>query len=255
MRRKTILSTMLLLAILPAAVRGATLIESRSGDGAVNRIWIDGGRMRVDVGGAPGYMLVDTDAGRMYSVNPLERAVVDLTPSPAPGGRAPRPAVEVVFEEKGDGPRIAGYATTRYVVTAKGETCSVEYLSREAMNEIGAYEVLRKVDQLSTAGLDETEMADMDPCTLAMLDVDRHYAEKGFPVRIEDVGGNLRTELVRIDRKATVPPPGFEIPAEYRSLDPETMGEEEPAPPAAPEEDEELQRMIEQLRRETPPQK
>jgi len=255
MGKKGFWGGVVLVSCLAFNASAATLIESKIDDGSINSLWMEKGRIRIGVSNEPLYMLVDTVTGKMFSVNPESREIIDVSNSGAAMESSSAKKLTIQFEKKEQGPEIAGYQTTHYAVSVNGKKCSDEYLSPKAMKDIGDFGVLRKMNAMAYAGLDDIPENMMDPCDLAQFKLDNYYEKNGFPMRIVNGDGELQMEVRRISGDATPPSPGFDIPENFKSVQPEQFqkqdmqDQEEPFSP--PEElqppnvdNEELQRWL-----------
>lgn len=211
-------AVLLILSFLSMA-EAATFIELRDDEGTIQRMWIEGGMLRVDADEMEGYAVVDMASGRMFMVNHEERLVIEMDPalpvSPA-DRQAPRskPA-EIRLIKKGAGPKIAGYATEHYILTADGKTCGEEFVSRQALQDTGLQKLLRNLAVMP--GL-EPSGAGADPCENAEYYLEQELVTIGLPLRSIDRAGIIESEVSRIRKGAEIPEVGFDPPAGYSRM-------------------------------------
>jgi hypothetical protein len=215
MKRIMIVLSLIIAAAAVSRSYGATVIESRDGQGENQKIWIEGSKMRVESGSELSYMLLDADQKTMYVVDTKEKTVMDMSSilqgKSAPGKVKP----SVTMQSRGKGPVIAGYATQHYQFLVNGTKCTDEYLSVQAMQDVESAEIFATMEQLGEMGMEVGAMANMDPCETVGLALQDIYGQYGFPLRIVDRYGSLDTEVLKIDTHATLPSGGFELPAGY----------------------------------------
>lgn len=207
-----IVLTSLVAALMPVSVAAVTLIESTA-EGEVSRFWVDGVRARAESPDEPGYVLMDLGKGTMLVVNHEDRQMVDMSGQlqRADGSGKAGPAVKLV--KKGSGPRIAGYDTQHYQLTADGRVCQDLYMSRKAYQDA-------KLEAYGKAFAKYVMVPPFvqDPCDRATLSVDRYLAEGGLPMRVVE-DGEVVDEITRITTNAALPAGGFEPPAGYERVD------------------------------------
>lgn len=79
MKRSMIALSLIVIVVTVSLSYGATVIESRDGQGAIHRIWIQGSKMRVGSDSDQSYMFLDAENKKMYVVNPAEKTVMDMS--------------------------------------------------------------------------------------------------------------------------------------------------------------------------------
>ena len=215
MKRSMIVLGLIVVAAAVSSAYAATVIESRDGQGEGQKVWIEESKMRVESSSEQSYMLLDADRKTMYVVDTQEKTVMDMSSilrkESAPGKVKP----SVTVQSRGKGPVVAGYATQHYQFSVNGTKCTDEYLSVQAMKDVESAEIFAAMEQLGAMGMEMGAMADMDPCETVGFALQDTYAQYGFPLRIVDRYGSLDTEVLKIEKHATLPPGGFEVPAGY----------------------------------------
>ncbi len=170
------LASALVLATPPGET--ATLVETSVGGQSV---WVldDADRDRVLVASRAGNRLIDLDTRTVYMIAPDGTAQkIDAGALPDPADTAP----PYTLEKVGPGPRIAGYPTTRFRLSAGGRTCSIIdanlSLARPLSRAIRAFALLDRVGS-ALGG------ASRPPCQRVPF---TGYARIGWGLRIEDAG-------------------------------------------------------------------
>jgi len=221
------------LAVQQAAV-AAVLIESKQGDGSIDKVYIKGAQVRIDSSVEPGYVLINTDKGTMHAVNHNEKQIMDIGEAISQNKQTMpnKNKYNIKFTRKGSGPTIAGYSTTHYVVMVNGQKCSDEYTSKKMMNDLGVEKTFKKLMAMFKDLVpDMSGMMNQDPCMAAEQQISENYMKHGFPMRSVNKDGSLETEVVRIKKKASVPAGGFDFPKGYKMVDMSQMMQGMPAMP------------------------
>lgn len=211
-------SILFLLCALPTSTLAATLIESRDGSGELTQMWIEGDMARLQQPGKEGHMLMNLRHGRLYGVDDVRKQAMEIelgsSTAPAAAGK-----LEARLEDKGAGPKIAGYPTRHYLLTGAGEACGEYYLSKQALEHKDIRSMANSFRNMRT----DAEASD------AACDRAEHYAvtrfpELGFPMRQVSSEG-IQHEIVRIQPNAKAPG-SFTIPADYRRISMQQVMEE-----------------------------
>jgi len=208
-------------------VLAATLIEERDSE-SVNQMWVEGGRMRAQTRGEPGYALMDLRKRTMFMVNTERKRAVDMSTTVF-GKRGASAAgassgAAGTLRRIGDGPTIAGYATEHYVVEVDGETCEELYVSRQAFHDSGWAEMWAETGKAFREMAAEEEEDDADACDLADVQA-ADPAKIGWPLKTVYPDGESTT-ITRIQKNAPLPPGGFEVPAGYQVISMQQMMQE-----------------------------
>ncbi len=210
---------------LPALTPAATLLETVHEGGGMDRMYIDGERMRIDADDDPSYLLIDAGKGSLYAVDPVERRIIDMS-AMAQRGES-RAGVQgdasVQVRNLGAGPAIAGYATSHYLVLVNGQVCSEEFLSKQAVEDIGGVEIFKKIVAL-LSGLDAGMGQDApDACSSADALTFQEYVGYGFPLKVLAPDGSVDALVVKVVKDTALPPHGFELPEGYQVTDMQTL--------------------------------
>lgn len=204
------------LALLAFNGHAATLIEVKSPQGQ-SKVWRDGTQSRMDTGDG-GYVVLDSKAESMLVVMPKDRRVMDMSDILRSGGPAGGNGIKVVFSKQGAGPRIAGYPTTRFSFTANGNACGNVLASPQALEDTGLQDTLKMMQRMAMRAdaLMSAFNSQADPCQRAGAQLSEHTDSIGAPMRITAANGQLVSEIISIDKNASLPPNAFAIPAGYQ---------------------------------------
>lgn len=210
------------LALVALNGHAATLIEVKSPQGQ-SQIWRDGSMSRMDTGDG-GFVVVDSKAETMLVVMPKQRRIMDMSDmlkQGAGGGNG----VKVAFDKQGSGPSVAGYATTRYTYSADGKACGNLLASPQAMKDSGLQDTLDMMQRMASRAdaLVSAFGGGADPCQRAGTQLSEHAGRIGAPMRITGPDGRLVSEIVRIDKSASLPPGAFDVPQGYQVVNPAQM--------------------------------
>lgn len=222
MRHVSCLCIVTTCGVLSVPVHGAVLLEAKSPDDqALTRVWYDGHVMRVDFTQG-GYLLFDVGANKRYMVSDEQKQVMEMPNTDAAEFSAmmsqlgaKRTPAQINIERLGDGPTIAGYATEHYVVTADGQKCSDEYLSKELLGNKDVKELVQAMDGANERE-DTRSIASLGPCMVqAPRALAKEYDRLGLPLRTVDAQGETTVEVVSIKVDVSAPKGAFRVPADY----------------------------------------
>ncbi len=204
------------------AAFGSTVIESKDAEGGISKISIDGDWTRFDSveGGRDGYMLVNTKAQKFYMVVPAERAIIEFSANENKKNTE-KQKVDIDIEDVGNGPKVAGYATRKYELTANGKQCGSVLLSKQAAKVEDINRLLSAMGGLNPEAFMPEEMLQglqsmADPCDLAEMQLEeKDLVKRGFPMKSLDSKGETENEVVSIDENAELKPELFDLPEDY----------------------------------------
>jgi len=125
-------------ACICSASFAATVVEQKY-MGKKQTITINKDHAHIKEDGSNDYKLLDFNKRKAYMVDAKKKRIVemDFTGTPpklpyAPQRQHRRPKVKAELVNKGSGPKIAGYSTTKHLVKANGQLCSENYFSKKA---------------------------------------------------------------------------------------------------------------------------
>jgi len=194
----------------------ATEVESMDMEGTTHKMWVQEKLMRVNTNNESNYMLFNAADGKMYSVNPDKKQVIDLSSlfaKESPGTVTEKQTAK--FIKVGKGPAIAGYATEEYQFIANGQTCAKEFLSVEALLKFRSLDIFEALSKFVSSVRMNNAMGKTSPCDSTQISFDKTYPQLGIPLRIIDRNGSLESEIVRIADNVSVPADWFDVPAGY----------------------------------------
>ena len=200
----------------------ATLLESKDDQGIISQTWFEGSTMRGQEQGAEEYVLFDAAKQKLYMVSPKDREVYDMSGflGQSPSRSADAAKVDAKLTRQGAGPVIAGYSTDHYVLSANGNKCTDEYLSKKAMADLAAAAITS--ERFWRLGAEQgPPMPGMaaDPCELVDLRLAKLYQQHGMPLRVVEPDGTVSMDVIRIVKSATAPSGGLSLPAGYQVID------------------------------------
>lgn len=202
------------------------LIESTSADGSSGRILISGDLARVETGNDGYWLLLELDTGSILAVNETDELAMDMKsemPQRPEHGEMMTDIdpPHIRFDERRDGPEIAGFRTVQYRVMVDDVHCYDEFLAPDALDHDG---IRRFVSTISAGSDNEAQRILIqltDPariCQAADDLIDDHYPLAGIPMRTLDANGNLVHEITRIAFDQAHDPALFRLPAGYPVL-------------------------------------
>lgn len=209
---------------------GSSLADTRidfidANDGSASSAWINDKRARVSASAEEGFMLVDFSDNKQYMVSTEEKTIFEMSSMAAamgqlPGGSAKAPPVDIKLDDKGAGPKIAGFGTRHYVVTVGGKKCFEEFVSKDALAQGEVRQFIQAMytmtEQMSNPGM-------MSPCDRAEVELTKRYADLGLPMRSLDENGTVVHEISAISTKVSAPAGTFDFPAGYQRMTMEDM--------------------------------
>ena len=195
--------------------RAATLIESKDKEGGIQKMWIQGSKMRMDFSHEKGYSLFDAKARKMYVVNPNEKTIMDVSWTLEETKTSGKSKYKIKFTKKGSGPSIAGYATNHFEFFVNDNKCKDEFLSLKALNDIEAHEIFDAMPKQGPMDLEGMPPGMISPCDAVAASLGEQYKKYGFPLRIIDKTGTVDSEVTRISKNSPPPRGGFDPPSGY----------------------------------------
>lgn len=214
----------------------ATLIQTKAGPQQTPQsVLLDGKHVRI---GEPeqkqGYMLMLLEQNKRYMINTKQKQIIEMPVSPpqAPDnmpkappempGMPKAPVIKSQLEHKGSGPKIAGYATEHYQITANGKICGSEYVSAEATKLAHVADFMKNL--LASSGKPALPfLQQMPPCVQARMSVNDELMQHGLSMRSVDASGAVSNEVVSIDTNAKVEAGAFDLPAGYQQTNMQEM--------------------------------
>lgn len=213
------------------SVYAATVVEQRDVQGNSQKVTIDQEFARMEGPKPELYMLMNFQSKKMYMINTKEQKVIEndiSSESPAttpfmPPGMNQRPSsppteVEAKLVKMGDGPEIAGYATTHYQTTANGQVCSDDYFS-ESATKIEYIQNFSEVMQgLSKKTSRAMPFMPANPCIQAYNKLQPEFLKYGISLKSVSKDGKVRHEVLGIKTGVEVAADAFKVPESYKVM-------------------------------------
>jgi hypothetical protein len=163
------------------------------------------------------YLVIDSSSKTIKAVNDAQRKVVviDMN-SLSVSDVAP---VRVEFRNYGQGPRIAGFDTTRYEYMVDGRSCGFVYGSQSAMQADGIESMFMAMNTMidSQRAMMGRFASLLDECKQADISLNEHVERIGLPMRTERKG-TIKSEVKSIRLNVPVPPESFIVPDNYVAI-------------------------------------
>ncbi len=213
----------------------ATVVERRDTRGEKQKIVMTKQQARIETPDPDFYTLIDLEKGKTYMVNAKEKQMVEMDivgtpPKPPQDMPLPKPReIKTELVKKGNGPKIAGYATVNYQVTVDGKVCSENYFSKEAVEVPYVKAFLDAMYQMSHSR--KMKGMPVHPCQQAHDELEAESMKLGVPMkstiqRSRNKGEKVRYEIIRIQPDVKVPDDIFNLPQGYEVKSEATMMEE-----------------------------
>ncbi len=217
MNRLTIFMTTLLISSFTQADIQLTSVDQ---GGDISTITSNGHLIRMDNKNDSQFVLIDTRQQQLKMVDPQRRQVmlVDLKKSKQAVNQSSR--VKVNYRKLGQGPKIAGYDTTQYSVTANGKPCNTVFISQQVMNKAGISELFDAMQtmQQQTENMMGGMSSMLDECTQADLQSYEFFKSRGAPLKTLDSNGQIESEITSINNNAKINSAYYQVPAGYQQV-------------------------------------
>jgi len=196
----------------------ATVIKRENLQGKTEKVILDQQQVRIEYPDAERYMILDLGKQKAYAINQKAKMIVEMpftAPKSAqlPQHRAKQP-VKAELVEKGEGPKIAGYATLHYQLTAQGRPCSDEYFSKQATEIENIKAFLTAMNELSESR--QPPGMPMHPCQQAHNELTQKAFSIGVPMKSATAKGKIRHEIKSIETEVKVDASQFTLPKAYQ---------------------------------------
>ncbi len=242
------LSVVLLFAL--THVHAATLIETEDSDDGVQKMWVEGSKMRMHTGKGGEFVVADYAKGEVALINPEEKEII-ITSQSASAHSNHTKGLNVRVKHLGNGPIVAKYPTQKYALIVNGRTCDTTLVSAKALKDTNLGSLMEAM-----AKLDFNPMGSefMNECDRAELLFAQRLQKLGLPLGTLDRSGKIRDKVRRIVKNAPLPPGGFTMPAGYRKISMQQKMKEAMGgamPPGAPGQmDPAMQKKIQEMMRQ-----
>lgn len=220
---QTCLVALVSLALCSTALADVTLVVKDFG-GQTSTINSDGRKARIETAQMPGYAIVDFGKGELLAVDPQRQEIVRMSLVGEEAATADA-TLDVNLAKKGDGPKIAGYPTRKFKITANGEKCGTVYASKKLLENSSIkamFESMRAMQKM-VGGMSARFRGSMPVCQRANLALADAMDSSGAPMKVVDAGGRLISEVVSVDTNSKVPGGYYQVPAGMKIVSMEQM--------------------------------
>lgn len=195
-----------------ALAQAGTFVEVKH-DNSLSTILSEGDKTRMSSSDTD-YLVIDNSSKTIKAVNDAQRKVVVIDMNSV--SQSDVVPVRVEFRNYGDGPKIAGYDTTRYEYLVNGQSCGFVYGSRSAMQADGIESMFMAMNTMidSQRAMLGRFAALLDECKQADISLNEHVERIGLPMRTERKG-TIKSEVKSIRLNVPVPPDSFIVPDNY----------------------------------------
>lgn len=236
----------ILLAVSSLYVSAATLVEVEQTNNQVQKMWIEGHQFRVDVAGNNEYMIADYKANKFYLVDPAKKEIMDMSNLISKNEQSTQ-GLKIEIKPLGKGPDVAGYATSKYQLSANGKQCRQVLISKQAQKDAGIGGLMEALSHIDINPMGAQFMQDCDRASILFA---RKMKNLGMPLATIN-NGKLDDKVRKIQQNAALPAGGFKLPSGYRHVNlqqkiQDAMGSAFPGGKINPE----MQKMMEEMMRQ-----
>jgi len=204
-----------------SVVQADTQITINDIRGGVSEMSSSAKKARIDTQGDPTYSIVNYRSGEFFVVDPQRKEVMNMdmnSMSESAGAATTTSQVAIKLNKKGKGPKIAGYKTEKYALTANNQHCGTIFGSKKLLKKKGVSELFDFMNRmrLQTMKMMGAFRGGMDVCEQAMQDVTLSFKKTGAPLRMLDAQGNVESEVSKVKTGKNIDAAFYEIPAGYK---------------------------------------
>ena len=201
-------------------VQADTQITLKDTRGGISKITSDGKKARMDDQDNPTYAVAHYQSGEFFVVNPDRKEVMnmDMKAMPEPTNTAETGSQVVIsLDKKGKGPKIAGYKTKEYELTANDQYCGTIFGSKKLLKKKGVSELFEFMNQMrrQTMKMTGAFRATIDVCEQALQDLSLSFRKTGAPMRMLDAQGGIESEVIKVKTGKKIDDDYYDIPADY----------------------------------------
>ena len=196
-------------------IQADTILKIKTEDGNISEIISNGKNTRISMAPEPGYVLINHTAQKMYMVLPEEKTIMNISVDSTKGSTPIK--VDIKLSEVGKGPKIAGYSTKKYNLTADGQDCGTIFGSKAALNNKDVNHIFQAINEMMDNQSQMMGAASqmMDACERAEMNLAAQTKITGLPLRTLDTNGALTSEIQSINTREKLPANAFELPSDY----------------------------------------
>lgn len=198
-----------------------TQIKTIDKDGESSTITSNGSIVRLDNANEPGYVLIDTRQQQFKMVDAQRQQVMVVDLKSAKKQAPPATSqVKISLNKTGKGPKIAGYSTDKYTLSANGKLCNTIFSSKAVMKIKGIAELFDAMGTMEQQSLNMMGgfRSMMDECEEANMQSAELFKTAGAPLRIIEADGQLESEIQSINSNAKINKTYYQIPASYQQV-------------------------------------
>lgn len=206
--------------LLHTSASADTLVRIKDGQGQKTHFMSNGEFGRMNIAGDDQYMIIHYASQSVKMVMPSQRQVLDMSGGiPSMGGKAPE-KVDMQIKAISGSPKIAGYVTRAYQLSANGENCGTLYASKKAMNGSNMRKMFSALQNMAEKSRQRMGAFSgmLTQCQRAQMSMSNSLSKVGAPLRMKDSRGKIQSEVLSIDKNATLRAGTFTIPANYKVI-------------------------------------
>lgn len=220
-------------------------ITVKDGFGGNSTFSSNGQLVRIDGQKMDGFIVIDYASGDFFMVDSKQGEVkqASLDQIDATQGAAP---LSITIEDKGDGPKIAGYLTRKFEMIVSGEGCGTVYASSKLLQnrDVRAiFESMRNMQEFSSRIMGGMSGI-MPVCQRANMQLADVIESSGAPLRVVDKGGKMLSEVLTVVTDKKYAADHYALPAGMKVVDmTEQMNQ-------AAQQTQQMKKMMEQLQQQ-----
>jgi len=220
-------------------------ITVKDGFGGNSTFSSNGQLVRIDGQKMDGFIVIDYASGDFFMVDSKQGEVkqASLDQIDATQGAAP---LSITIEDKGDGPKIAGYLTRKFEMIVSGEGCGTVYASSKLLQnrDVRAiFESMRNMQEFSSRIMGGMSGI-MPVCQRANMQLADVIESSGAPLRVVNKGGKMLSEVLTVVTDKKYAADHYALPAGMKVVDmTEQMNQ-------ATQQTQQMKKMMEQLQQQ-----
>ena len=220
-------------------------ITVKDGFGGNSTFSSNGQLVRIDGQKIDGFIVIDYASGDFFMVDSKQGEVkqASLDQIDATQGAAP---LSITIEDKGDGPKIAGYLTRKFEMIVSGEGCGTVYASSKLLQnrDVRAiFESMRNMQEFSSRIMGGMSGI-MPVCQRANMQLADVIESSGAPLRVVNKGGKMLSEVLTVVTDKKYAADHYALPAGMKVVDmTEQMNQ-------AAQQTQQMKQMMEQLQQQ-----
>jgi len=196
------------------SVHAATLVETQSGEHGMQKMWIEGSHMRVDMGKGGEYMLADYTKKKIFIIDPAKKEMLDVSQF-VNDSRRHSDGLQVRVQLVGSGPKVAGYSTQKYSLSVNGRPCKQALVSHKALEDAKLGPMLEAISSIEINPMGSQFMSECDRAGMLFA---KRMQKLGMPLGMIEANGKITDKVERIVQNAPLPAGGFKLPVGFRRI-------------------------------------